>query len=118
MAQVGQYLVPVEFPVELVHLRNFLFELLQVAFREASHHEHLLEPAAFLQFAKVQDHVDAFLLRVADEAAGVDDGDVAVGSFGIVEHLVALFFKQVEQVFRIHQVLGAPHRDNVYFAHI
>ena len=117
VAQVSNQFFPVEFAVELVDLRNFLLELLQVAFRQTSHHEKLVELPILLQFTEFEDHVDAFFFGIADKAACVHDGNVTVHGLGVVVNLETLFLELVEQLFGIHQILGASHGDDVYLAH-
>ena len=113
-AQVVDDTVPVELPVEAVHLRYLGRQLLAVALRETAHHVELLQLVALLGFCKGEDHVDRFLLGITDKAAGVDDGDVTIGVLGIVCHGVAVGHQLTHQPFRVDQVLGATQRDHIY----
>lgn len=112
-AEVAQQVGPVELAVELIDLGDFLAQFLEVAFGEAAHHVNAAEPAFFFELAEFEDHVDAFFLGVAYEAAGVDHGDVAVGLFGIVVGLIAEGFELAEQVFGVDKVLRTAHGDDV-----
>ena len=113
IAQVGDDLLPVEFAVEAVHLGQFRLELLEVSLREASHDDELPELALLLALCQLQYHVDALLLCVGNESAGVHDGNLAAGVFGIVRHTVAAQLQLSDELLAVHQVLAAAEGDEV-----
>ena len=86
LAEIFQKLLPVEFPIELVHLWDFQGEFLQVAFGKASHDIQFLQMPFLLGLGKLKNHVDGFLLGISDESACIDDGYFAFGLLGIVSH--------------------------------
>ena len=113
IAQVGDDLLPVEFSVEAVHLGQFGLQFLEVPLREASHDDELPQLALLLALCQPQNHVDALLLGVGDESAGVHDGDVAAGIFGIVRHAVAAKLQLADELLAVHEVLAAAEGDEV-----
>ena len=112
-AEVAQQVGPVELAVELVDLWDFFAQFLEVAFGEAPHYVDAAEPAFFFKLAELEDHVDALFLGVADEAAGVDHGDAAMGLFGVVVGLVTEGFELTEEVLGVDKVFRAAHCDDV-----
>ena len=117
-AEVGEQFFPVELAVELIHLRHFFNEFFEISFRKATHYEHFFEFAALFRVAKFEYHVHALLFRVADKAASVHHGHVAVRPLGVMIYFIAEFLELPHQLLRIHKVLGAAHRDEVYAVHI
>ena len=97
----------------LIHLRNLRRKLLAVTLRQTAEHRDFLNQTLLASLYSLQDGVDRLLLRILDEAAGVDDHlvDPARKHVGILRHkLVAAFLKDAHQVLRVHTVLGAAHR--------
>ena len=117
-AKVGEQFLPVELAVKLIHLRHFRNELIEVSFRKATHYEHFFEFAALFCVAKFEYHVHTLLFSVADKAASVHHGHVAVRPLGVVVYFIAEFLELPHQLLRIHKVFGAAHRDDVYAVHI
>ena len=68
----------------------------------------------FLPLGKLQDSTDTLLFGVADEAACVDNGYLAVRVVRVVHALVAGQLKLPHESFSINQVLGATQRDYIY----
>ena len=112
-SEVGDNLLPVELPIELVHFGQFLLELFEVSLREASHDDELTELPLLLALCQFQYHVDAFLFGIADEAAGVHDGNLSLGVFGIVRHLKAVQFQLTDELLAVNKVLAATKGDEV-----
>ena len=72
---------------ELVDLGHLGRQLLRVALRQAAGDDQPLARPRLLVAGHLQDRVDRLLLRLADEAAGVDDDDV--GGLGRGDQAVA-----------------------------
>ena len=112
--QVGNDLFPVELPIEAVHLGQFLRQFLEIALREATHHDELAKLSLLLAPGQFQNHVDAFLLCVADEAAGIHDSYLTLGVFGIMRHHEAVQLQLTDELLAVNKVLAATEGDNVY----
>ena len=52
LAQIGDQLLPIEFPVETIYLGKFLLQIFQETFRQAAHHEELPDPSFLFLFAQ------------------------------------------------------------------
>ena len=107
-------MLPVELPIEAVHLGQFLRQFLEIALREATHHDELAKHSLLLAPGQFQNHVDAFLLCVADEAAGIYDSYLALGVFGIMRHHEAVQLQLTDELLAVNKVLAATEGDNVY----
>ena len=81
--------------------------------REASHDDELPEPARLLALRKLQNHVDAFLLGIADEAARIHNGYLALGVVGIVRHAETVQLQLTDELLAIDKVLAAAKSDEV-----
>ena len=113
-SEVVDQLLEVELAVELIHLGQFGLELLLIALREASHDIKLIESAFVLGLHKLENGVDALLACVLDEATRVDNRDLSLRTLGVVHAVVTVVLKQAHELFRVDEVLGAPHRDDIY----
>ena len=69
---------------EVVDLRHLRGELVRIALRETTRDDELLARAILLQLRELEDGVDRFFFRLADEAARVDDDDLRVFRFGTI----------------------------------
>ena len=112
-SEVGDYLLPVELPIKLVHLGQFRLQFLEVALRKATHHDELPQFALLLPLGKPENHVDAFLLRVADETASVHDGNVPRRLLGIVRHAEAVKLQLADELLAVNEVLAATEGNKV-----
>jgi len=90
---------------EAIHFGQGFLQFRHVALDEASHHVQLLDLAAFLAFNLVQNLVHGFFPRIVDEAACVDDHDVAFLCAFVVQ-LVSVAVELRGHNFRIHNVFG------------
>ena len=52
LAQIGDQLLPIKFPVETIYLGKFLLQIFQETFRQAAHHEELPDPSFLFLFAQ------------------------------------------------------------------
>ena len=114
LAQVVEQFRPVEFAVELVHLRNLMPQFLHEALRQTPHHIHLLHTPLFLCLTQFENHVHALLLRIGNEATRVHHHNLTLQVLTIMRHTIAIQFQLTNQPFRIHQILRAPQRDDIY----
>ena len=67
-----------------------------------------------LSLRKLQNHVDAFLLRIADEAAGVHDSYLTLWVFRIMRHLEAVQLQLTDKLLAVNKVLAATEGDEIY----
>ena len=114
LAQFGEQFGPIELTIEVIHLGQFALQVGQIAFREAAHHVEFLEQPFALALAQLQNHVDALLLGVTYEAAGVHHGYLPSWVIAVVCHLVSAEFQLPHESLAIHKVLAASQRDDVY----
>ena len=77
-----------------VHFRYLLQDLLLVSLGQAAGDNKRLQSACLFVFCHLQDGLDALLLGIMDETAGVDDDHISPGL--IVRHLVALVCQQAD----------------------
>ena len=101
-----QFLV-VELPIPPIHLRNLTLQVGQVAFRETAHNVEPLNATLGLGLGKLQDGVDAFLLCVVDEAAGIDDHNLTLGVIAIMGTMEAVGLHQPHQHLAVNEILRA-----------
>ena len=94
--------------IDLGHLAR---ELVRVALREAPRDDEALAAAVGLVARHLEDGVDRLLLRLADEAAGVDDDDV--GARRVVDVREAGALGDAEHHLGVDAVLGAAEADEV-----
>ena len=116
--EVSNQLVPVEFAVEAIHIGNLLLEFFSVAFGETAHDIDCFEEPLFFLLTEVQNHFDALFFGICNESTRVHNCRVAVQGVGIMEETDAMFLKAEQQPLGVHQILGAPHGDEVYCAHV
>ncbi len=69
-----------------IDLRNALLQLGCIALAQAAGDVHFFHQALVLGLGVSQDHIDAFLLGVVDEAAGIDHHHIVVAALGLVVH--------------------------------
>ena len=99
-----------------VDFGHLVLQLLHVALDEASADDETgAVVAAFFGGDLVEDGVDALLLGIADETAGVDDDGVAVVALAVEEDSVAFGGETAGEFFAIDGVLGTPKGDDVDF---
>ena len=103
--QVGGNEVDTLHTVEGVHLVDFRLQVLLEPLREAT------RDVQFLDFALLAHGVDGFLLRIADEAAGINNDNIRL-PIGVVANRVAMF-QQSGQMLRVDFVFGATEGDNI-----
>ena len=102
LAQIGDQLLPIEFPVETIYLGKFLLQIFQETLRQAPHHEELPDPSFLLLLAQLEDHIDRFLLSVADETAGIHHHDLAIDLMGIMLYRIAIGNELAHKLLRVH----------------
>ena len=102
LAQIGDQLLPIEFPVETIYLGKFLLQIFQETLRQAPHHEELPDPSFLLLLAQLEDHIDRFLLGVADETAGIHHHDLAIDLMGIMLYRIAIGNELAHKLLRVH----------------
>ena len=112
---ISKELLPVEFTVKAVYLRQFLFHFLQKTFGETSHYIQLADFSFFLGFTQFQNHVYRFFLRITDKTASINDNDLPVYFMRIMLHRITVSYKLTHQLFRINQILRTPKRYDIYF---
>ena len=110
--------LPVELAVPAVDFGDFRLELLTVALAETSHDHQLADVAVGLGLGQLQNHVDALLLCISYEAAGIDDHEWAAHVGAVVFGPVTLGLETAHQALRVHEVLGAAHGYDVYSGRI
>ena len=96
---------------ELVDLGHLGRQLLRVALGQAAGDDQPLARARLLVAGHVEDRVDRLLLRLADEAAGVDDDDV--GGLGIGDQTVAGVGRVAEHDLCVDAVLRTTEGDEM-----
>src|SRR6185312_3287140 len=96
---------------EVVDLRHLVRQLFRVALGQAPGHHQPLAGAGLLVARHLQDGVDRLLLRLADEAAGVDHDDL--GRPGLGHQLVAGLGRVPEHDLGVDAVLGTAEGDEV-----
>ena len=98
-------LFPFAHAVEAVDFGQLGPKFVAVAFHEASDGDDApCLASALLDFDLFQQGVDRFLLGVADEAAGVDDDDVAVVAAAVEMYFKACLCQMASQMLRIGSV--------------
>ena len=103
-----------------VDFGNLFGQFLFVALDEAAADDKLecvsrISTFTHFQINTFQNGVDAFLLGVADEAAGVDDDGVAVVALPVEVDSMPLCFQPCGEVLAVDGVLGAAEGDDVDF---
>jgi hypothetical protein len=114
LAQVVHQCVIIEFSIIMVDLRNFLIQFIEETFAQTTHNIELLYAAFILGVTKVENHVDALLFRIIDEAASVDHSYTVVKPLGVMIYPEAVLLELEHEPFRIDQILGTPHCYDVY----
>ena len=90
---------------DLINLRKLLPNLLTVTLCEAARHDELLELSCFFIFTILDDGVDALLLRIPDEGAGIDDCNICLSRI-IGELTARILLEQVgKHLLTVHPVL-------------
>ena len=88
-----------------VHFGHLLLQLVAVAFDQTSADDEFAGfSAACFDGNLLEDGVDAFLLGVADEAAGVDDDGVAVVAVAVEVYGVAQRFELTGEVLAVYRI--------------
>ncbi len=90
-----------------IDLRDTVLELGRVALAEAAGNVDLLHFSAILCIGPGQNGIDAFLLGIVDEAAGIDHHHVVVAGSGLVLHGDAVRLQLGHQHLAVHGVLRA-----------
>ena len=106
--QVIQQLPIVELPVPAIDLGNLGLQVCQIALRETAHDVEALNASLGLGLCKLQDRIDALLLCISNESAGIDDHDFPLRVIAIMCTMITVGLHQSHQVLRIHQILRAP----------
>ena len=112
-AKIAQQLVIIELSIELVDFGNLLLQLIAIALRQTAHDVQLLEPAALLALYEFQYSVDALLFRALDESAGIDNRNLALRPFRVMDAVVALIGKLAHQFLGVDEILRASHRNKI-----
>ena len=105
------HLLPLMHSEPGVHFRHLPGQLFPVAFHQAAADDELLGFECYL----FENDVDALLLGVADEAAGVDNDGVAVVPAAVVVYGVPPCLQPSRQILAVDRVLRAAQGDNVDF---
>ena len=105
LAEVGKQLLEVELTIVLIHLRNFLFELLLIALRETTHHEEFAYLSLLLCLNEFKDGVYALLLCVFNEAACIDNNNFALDALRIVGAMISSLPEECHQLLAVDKVL-------------
>ena len=95
-------MIGIEFPVETIYLGKFLLRIFQETLRQAAHHEELPDPSFLFLFAQLEDHIDRFLLGVADETTGIHHHDLAIDLMGIMLYRIAIGNELAHKLLRVH----------------
>ena len=103
--QVGSYEVDALQAIEGVHLMDFRLQILLESLRETSRDIQFLDFALLAQLGIFQNSIDGLLLRITDEATGVDDDHVGTAFVIMTDHITV--FQQSGQMLRVDFVLGA-----------
>ena len=101
-----------------VDLGDLVPQLVGVALRQAADDEQLFDASGLFGLCGAQDHLDGFLLGVADESAGVDDDHFGIRAVAVEEDFVAGGRQPGHEVFAVDGVLRAAERDDVNFFHV
>ena len=88
-----------------VGVRELVGQLLAIPLGQASDGDDLLGAAVLLEIGSLEQGVDRVLLRLLDEATGVDDGHIGLGS--VVDEGPALGLQPAGQFLGIDLVAGA-----------
>ena len=105
LAEVGKQLLEVELTIVLIHLRNFLFELLLIALRETTHHEEFAYLALLLCLNEFENGVYALLLCVFNEAACIDNNNFALDALRIMGAMITSLLEKCHQFLAVDKVL-------------
>ena len=97
LAKIGQKFLPVKFSIKLIDLRNLNLQVFHIAFRQAAHYIQLLQSSLFLSLTKLQNHVNGFLLRVANETTRIDNSYFALRILTIVSHFISASLQLLHQ---------------------
>ncbi len=96
-----------------VHLGHLGKDLLPVALRQAAGHDENLQLRGLLELCEGKNFPDALLLRLVDEAAGVDDRRFRL--ILIVRQDKTPGLKDPQHLFAVHPVFVAAERNHVQF---
>ncbi len=96
---------------EIVDLRHLLLQHVRVPLGQTAGDHQRLAPARLLVPGVIENGVDRFLLRIADEGAGIDQHHLRLARF--LDQLVALLEQRSEHDFAVHPVLRAAEREQV-----
>ena len=78
LAQVAEQVLEVELAVETVYFGQLGTQLVHVALRQTAHDVEPREATLLLGLGKLKYGIDAFFLGIADKAARVDNGYLAL----------------------------------------
>jgi hypothetical protein len=95
----------------VIDLGHFGGELGGVALRKAAGDDEFFASALLFEGGHLEDGLNRFLFRLADESAGVHDDDV--GPIGVVDVDEALLLRGAEHDFAVDAVFDAPEADQV-----
>ena len=104
----------VKLAIIAIHAGNLSFKVGLVTLLKTTHHEQFAKLSFFLPLHKFQDGIDAFLLGISDETAGIDNRNLTLGPHGVMGAMVAVTLHQTHQPLGVHQILGTSQRDNIY----
>ena len=99
-----------------IHLWDLGHQLRRVALAEAAGHVHLLHQTLVLRLGVAEDSVDALLLGIVDEAAGIDHHHVVLTAVALMVHGDPVGLQLGHQHFAVEGVLGAPESDHVHLS--
>ena len=100
-------------PHESIHFRHQLGQFLSVTLGQAARDNHgLAGVCIFAELSRLENGIDAFLLRSVDEGAGVDNERVGFGVF--VCNLESLFQQGTHHHLGVDEVLRTAKRDHAH----
>ena len=99
-----------------VHLGNQLGKVLGIALGQAAEHQQATDFAGLLARDRGKNGLDGLFLRVADEAAGVDELDVDGTRLPFRNDLIGIP-DLIQEMLGVDGVLGAPQGDDLQRRH-
>ena len=111
--KVFQKLFVIELAIPAIHLRYFLFQLCQIAFRQTAHHKEFFDASFSLRLSKFQNGVNAFLFGIINKTTCINNDDFTLWIITIMSTMIAVSLHQTHQDLTVHEVLRASERNEI-----
>ena len=113
LAKVFEQARPVELTIPAIDLGDFLLQFLEITLRKTAHDIQSLQVPLCLTLTLFKDDIDALLLGIADETAGIDHTYITFRHLRIVSDDITSLAQLRHQALAIHEVLGATQTKDI-----